>query len=251
MFPHRNIHKFTWTSPDGKIHNQIDHSFIDRRRHSSVLDVRSFRAADCDTDHYLVVAKVRERLAVSKKTTHRVHMKRFNLKKLNEVESKEQYRVEISNRFTALENLDTEADVNKAWETIRENIKISAKESLGYCELKKHKPWFDDGCSKLLDQRKQAKLQWLQDPSELNRDNLKHKIDELAMNSKNKNIRDLYRGINDFKRGYQPRSNLVKDENGDLLADSHNILNRWKNYFSHLLFGIRKNCLISRRNLLL
>ncbi|PNF23216.1 hypothetical protein B7P43_G02735 [Cryptotermes secundus] len=55
------------------------------------------------------------------------------------------------------------------------------------------------------------------------------------MNSKNKNIRDLYRGINDFKRGYQPSSNLVKDENGDLLADSHNILNRWRNYFSQLL----------------
>jgi hypothetical protein len=61
-------------------------------------------------------------------------------------------------------------DINRAWETIRENIKISAKESLGYCELKKHKPWFDEGCSKLLDQRKQAKLQWLQDHLTLNRD---------------------------------------------------------------------------------
>jgi hypothetical protein len=56
-----------------------------------------------------------------------------------------------------------------------------------------------------------------------------------ATNNKNKNIRDLYRGINDFKRSYQPRSSLVKDENDDLLADSHNILNRWKNYFSQLL----------------
>jgi hypothetical protein len=55
------------------------------------------------------------------------------------------------------------------------------------------------------------------------------------MNSKKKNIRDLYRGINYFKKGYQPRSNLVRDENGDFLADSHNILNRWKNYFSQLL----------------
>ncbi|PNF34303.1 hypothetical protein B7P43_G16291 [Cryptotermes secundus] len=67
------------------------------------------------------------------------------------------------------------------------------------------------------------------------REYLKDKIDELAMNSKNKNIRDLYRGINDFKSGYQPSSNLVKDENGDLLADSHNILTMWRNYFSQLL----------------
>jgi hypothetical protein len=61
---------------------------------------------------------------------------------------------------------------------------------------------------------------------------LKDKIKELSTNSKNKNMRDLYRGINGFKRGYQPTSNLVKFENGDLLADSHNILNRWKSYFS-------------------
>jgi hypothetical protein len=72
-----------------------------------------------------------------------------------------------------LENFETEMDVNKAWVTIRENIKMSAKDSLGYYELKKHKPWFDVGCSKLLDQRKKAKLQWLYDPSEFNGDNLK------------------------------------------------------------------------------
>jgi hypothetical protein len=49
---------------------------------------------DCNTDHYLAVAKIRERLAVSKQTMQRVHIERFNLKKLNEVEGKEQYRVE-------------------------------------------------------------------------------------------------------------------------------------------------------------
>jgi hypothetical protein len=63
-------------------------------------------------DHYLVVAKVRERLVVSKQTTYKIHTKRFNLKKLNEVEGKEQYHVEISNRFTALENLDDEGNIN-------------------------------------------------------------------------------------------------------------------------------------------
>jgi hypothetical protein len=116
--------------------------------------------------------------------------------------------------------------------------------------LKKHKPWFDEECSKLVDQRKQAKLWWLHDPSEINGDNLntvrcevnryfrnkkreylKDKINELATNSMNKNIRDLYRGKNEFKRGYRRRNNLVKDENGGLLADFHNILNRLKTYF--------------------
>jgi hypothetical protein len=95
--------------------------------------------------------------------------------------------------------------------------------SVGYYELKKHKPWFDEGCSELLDQRKQAKLRWLQDLSERNGDNLNNirceasryfrnkkreylrdKIIELAMNSKGKNFGDLYRRINQFKRGYEP-----------------------------------------------
>jgi hypothetical protein len=117
MFPHRNIHKHTWTSPDGNTHNQIDHILRDRRRHSSVLDVRSFRAAD--TDHYLVVAKLRERIAVNKQGSHKFQMERFNLKKLNEVEGKDKYSVEVSNRYAALEDLDAEVEINTIWETER------------------------------------------------------------------------------------------------------------------------------------
>jgi hypothetical protein len=90
-------------------------------------------------------------------------MDRFNLKKLNEGKVKEQYQVTIKNRSSALEILNDNGDINRAWDTIRE-IKIFAKESIGHCEVKHHKSWFDEECSKLVDQRKQAKLQWLQDP---------------------------------------------------------------------------------------
>jgi hypothetical protein len=63
------------------------------------------------------------------------------------------------------------------------------------------------------------------------RESLKDKINEPATNSKNKNIRDLYRGINERKWGYEPRNNLVKDDNGYLLRLPQ-YFNRCKNYFS-------------------
>jgi lipoate-protein ligase A len=81
-------------------------------------------------------------------------VQRLSLKKLNEVDGKEKYLVEVSNRFAALEDLEAEFEIKTICETIREKFKISAKECLGYYELKQHKTWFDEGCSKLLDQRK-------------------------------------------------------------------------------------------------
>ena len=95
MFPHRNIHKYTWTSPDGKPHNQIDYILIDRRWHSSILDVRSFKGADCDSDHYLVVTKVRGSLAVNKEAAKKYDGERFNLRKLRELEVRKEYQLRL------------------------------------------------------------------------------------------------------------------------------------------------------------
>jgi len=97
-------------------------------------------------------------------------------------------------------------------------------------------------------------MQWLQDPSQNNVDNLnnvrrdasrhfrnkkkaylKAKIRELETNSKIYDIRDLYMGINDVKKGYQPRTRIVKDEKVDLVADSHSIMTRWRNFFPQIL----------------
>jgi hypothetical protein len=151
----------------------------------------------CVTDHDFDEAKFRES---------------FNLKKFNEVEGKEKYRVDVSKSFAALGNLD----IARARE-VTEGIKISPEGNAGYYELMKQKPWFDELSSVLLDQRKQAKMQWLEDPSEIigdylnntpispevgrhfrdkNTEYLTSKINEPATNSKNKNIRDMYRRIN-------------------------------------------------------
>ena len=98
-----------------------------------------------------------------------------------------------------------------------------------------------------LDQRKETKIRWLEDPNQSNVDNLnnvrckairhfknkkkeylKFKVNELETNSKIKSIRDLYRSINDF------RTDIVRDEKDDLVTDFHSILARWRNHFSQL-----------------
>jgi len=190
---------------------------------------------------------------VGKQAAQRFDRQRFNSRKLNEPEVREQYQIEITNSFAALENLNNDEDVNRTWENVKENIQNPAKESLGLHELKQNKPWFDEECLGFFNQRKRAKIQWIQDASQSNEDILNNvrredrrhfrnkkkaylraKIEELETNSKIQNINDLYKGISDFKKEYQHRCNIVKDENGDLVADSHSIVARWRNYFSQL-----------------
>jgi hypothetical protein len=81
-FPHRDTHKHIWTSPDGITHNQIDHVFIEKRRHSNILDIRSFRGVDCDTNHCRIVTKLRERISVSKRASQKFDVERYDLKNL-------------------------------------------------------------------------------------------------------------------------------------------------------------------------
>jgi hypothetical protein len=106
----------------------------------------------------LVVAKLRERISVSKWARKKSDVESLDLRKLDNIKVKEKYQVKISNRFVAFESLDESFNIYNVWESIKENIK-TAKDNLEYHRLKHNKPWFDDECSKLLDQQKQAKLQ--------------------------------------------------------------------------------------------
>jgi hypothetical protein len=80
---------------------------IDKRWHSGILDTRSFRGADCENGRYLVGAKVREILVVSKQEALNVDEERFNLRKINELQ------IEITNRCSAFENLSDDEEINR------------------------------------------------------------------------------------------------------------------------------------------
>ena len=95
-------------------------------------------------------------------------------------------RLILRTGFSVLENLNDGEDISSAWKNIKENIKTSAKENLGLHELKQRKPWFDEVYLGFLGQRKTVKMQWVQDPSYSNVDNLSNVRSEASRHIKEK-----------------------------------------------------------------
>ena len=127
----------------------------------------------------MVVAKVRKRLSARKQAAQETDVEgKFNLKKLSAMEVRKQYHTEISNRFAALKNLYDKEDIKRAWENIKENIKISVKDTLGPYE------------------NTQTKMQWLHDPNQSNVDDLNNASHETSRNFRNKKREYLKAKIN-------------------------------------------------------
>jgi hypothetical protein len=117
----------------------------------------------------MVVAKVRKRLSARKQAAQETDVEeKFNLKKLSAMEVRKQYHTEISNRFAALKNLYDKEDIKRAWKNIKENIKISVKDTL--------RPY----------EKMQTKMQWLHDPNQSNAEDLNNASHETSRNFRNK-----------------------------------------------------------------
>ena len=120
LFKHKDIHKITWYSPNNRDKNQIDHVIINGKWRRSLLDTRSYRGADVNSDHCLVVARLKLKL---KKTPddNKTNRKIIDIKRLNDCEIQRKFTTELRNRFKALENLDQdeEPSVENSWQKIR------------------------------------------------------------------------------------------------------------------------------------
>ena len=115
MFLHWNIHKYTWTPPDGKIHNQIDHILI-----GDCIEVYSMYILSGELPVIMITIWWLQKLW--KQAAQNFDVKRFNLKKLSELEVRKKYQIKILNRFPGLKNLNDSKDINVAWKNIQENL---------------------------------------------------------------------------------------------------------------------------------
>ena len=161
LFAHKNIHKYTWTSPDGKTRNQIDHVSISGNRRGSLLDVRIYRGADVGSDPQLVVASIQLKMKMKQKVNT---VTRFDTFQLTNKEKRDEFVLECRNRFLALEILEEdtpdrseEEDPNTLWTEIRNTYQDAGKQVLGIRKAKRRKKWISDETWNWITQRKVQK----------------------------------------------------------------------------------------------
>ena len=155
MFRHKNIHLGTWRSPNGSTVNQIDHICYQRRWASSVQDVRAHRGADVGSDHYLVVATLKVKLkSMANKKTYKI----LDIDKLRKEPIQKQFRIQLNNRFSALEQQEnTEIDVEEEWKIIKDTVISTAQEVIGFRRGSKKEQWISEGTWAAIDERRSLK----------------------------------------------------------------------------------------------
>jgi endonuclease/exonuclease/phosphatase family metal-dependent hydrolase len=234
-FENKNIHKGTWKVPSSGVVNQIDHVLVSRRHASSIVDVRSARGPNCDSDQYLVKALLRERLADagSGKGPKRG---RWDVEKLRQqLEIATQYQEMLSRKLAEIPKDIEQRSVATRWMEIKKVIGETAK-VIGEKRRVRNEEWFDDECRIAIEQKNTDRVIMIQRQTRQNYGRYKEsrsrankilrgkergylkdwmrEIEELNIKSES---RKFYQAVKWMTKDYQPRTNSCRDENGKVI----------------------------------
>ena len=152
IFQHKDIHKYTWISPNGIHKNQIDHILINLKWRSSLQDVKVMRSADASTDHYLVMAKLQLKLSYSKSQAPS-NVTRWNKAQLRISEKRDEFIIETENRFQPLQDTADDLTMDDIWSNIKNIYSSAAEKVLGKCKMKAPAKWMKDETWKMIEER--------------------------------------------------------------------------------------------------
>ena len=256
IFKHKTIHKRTWVSNDGVTENQIDHICIGRTFRRSLEDVRVRRGADVGSDHHLVVGKLRLKLK-RKWIDDAPRRRNFDVNKLKDETRKEEFKVAVSNRFEALQNLDGNEDIEQNWKAIKESVTSACQEILGPRKYN-HKEWITQDTLKLVEERREKKAkinssrtrgqkaeareEYAEADRKVKRSAKEDKrkyMDSVASEAEQAsyhgNMKELYSSIKKLSGKFKSSELPVKDKNGDTLSTEEAQMGRWREHFEELL----------------
>lgn len=250
-FPHKQIHLGTWKVPGSDIVNQIDHVLTKKRHSSSIIDVKTCRGPNCDSDHYLVKAIIAQKLSKveeQRKSTR----KHWDLEKLKRKDVNDEYQRSIENRLTSIEE---DGDIDEYWNELEVVIKEVAEEKVGEKKRERNSSWFDEECMDAIRKKNEARNRMLARDTRSTRKEYKRlrkaankvcrkkkteaiqkqikEIDEL--NDQPNEVRKFYRAVKNMTQGYTAQMGMYKNKDGEILADEDQISERWTEHFSELL----------------
>jgi hypothetical protein len=249
---HKRIHKETWRSPDETTSNQTDHVMTDSRHATDILDVKSCRDADCDSDHYMVKINYRQQISTIGKLSAQRSTK-YNVESLKERTKAKEYRNKVEELIQILPNIEDQ-QVETAWEDIRQVMYKAADNILGQKSRTVRNGWYDEECKEMLEEQNKACLKMLQrktqskqKPTErLGRKQRKcvgrrkkyyeeEKLEELQEKYKINALKQFYEGIHKMRTGFQPRTTMCKNKQGVIVGEEKDVLEVWATYLKELL----------------
>ena len=257
LFPHKECHKRTWRSPDGGIVNQIDQLAFSKRWRSSLQDVRAMGGADVGSDHHLLMAKVRLRIAkVRKGDSGRV---RFEVSKLKDLEVRNTFKLALHNRFEGLQQLmeKEELSVDDEWRQIEQGYVETCEQVLGRAKASR-KEWISKDTWELIESRKVAKnttnmartrnqkREASKRYQELNREvkrrcrrdkraYVKAEAERAEEAGKRGDARTLYEITRKLSGRFQNTCKPVRNEAALLLRTAEEEMHRWREHFETVL----------------
>ena len=263
LFNHRDIHKLTWTSPNDRDHNQIDHIMINGTWRSSLLDVRVRRGADVSSDHYLVVATLRLKLRSAGKKPSQ--SRRPDVSQLKIPQQRINFVLHLRNRFEALADLATHEDedpslqVDRLWDEVKTAYSSASKQVLGTRKKATRKQWIKEATHEAIEARRVLRTQLLGTKSPRLHERLKtqyreanQKVKKLARKDKRDFVEEMAsRAEEAAQRGdqgelykitklvcgkFHNNSNApITGKDGKLLATKQEQEKRWAEHFKEVL----------------
>jgi len=161
VFPHKDIHKETRYSADGRTANQIDHVLSSNRFRNAITDIRALKGPDIGSDHNLLKINFEMRLRV--KAGNKYNEKRNMMNVFRNPKWKQEYAIKINNELQILENLDNENSIDnniiKKWENIKAIIKETIQQLIEKdegTETFKNK-WYFEECKFSIEEMKKVR----------------------------------------------------------------------------------------------
>ncbi|CAG4970882.1 unnamed protein product [Colias eurytheme] len=248
MFDHKDIHKGTWKSPDGTTVNQIDHVLVDSRHGSNIEDVRTYRGADCDSDHFLLLIKIKAKIRIQRSGGSE-GIVNLDTERLKDTDIRKSFQLELKNRFQELDNTE---DINKMWVETKGIMEEVGLKVLGRKKRTQNRKWWNTACEQAYEERRKYKILMEQDEGwkdkhrvarnrlrnlmkHAKREHLDNILQEVETLSKGSQSRKFYKEIKLFRKAFKPSSQLLENENGMLLSNPDDIKEEWKQYFKTLL----------------